>query len=123
MLAMLQQFSTPALAIALLIVLAVGLGQLLNPAVPELPAVGLIITASAPLLFLLRLRIAPPPEKRHPVTTSAAMGLGCAMIMIGIQRFGDDHRWLLGLALAALCAWMLYQRYHFRSGREPEPKD
>lgn len=120
---MLQRLYTPVFAIALLIVLAIGLGQWLNPGVPELPAIGLIITAIAPLAFLIRLRLAAPQEKRHPVVISAIMGLGCAMIMIGIQRFGDDHRWMLVLALLTLCAWMLYQRYHWRSDSRPTRRD
>ena len=120
---MLRSVYTPALTIMLLVGLAIGLAQWLNPDVPDLPALGLVITAIAPLAFLLRLRLAPPVEKRHPVSISASMGVGCAMIMIGIQRFGDDHRWLLILALLMLCAWMLYQRYHWRSdGRPPRSK-
>lgn len=120
---MLQRLYKPAFAITVLTVLAIGLGQLASPATPDLPAIGLITTAAAPLLFLLHVRLAPPSERRHPVMVSATMGLGCAVIMIGVQRFGDDHQWLLGLALITLCAWMLYQRYVWRAGAPADQQE
>lgn len=112
---MLKRLYPPVFVLMLLLALAIGASQLANPAVPALPAVGLILTAVAPLLFLLRIRIAPPAERTHPVIVSASMALGCAIIMIGIQRFGDEHQWLLVLALLALAGWMLYQRKIWRA--------
>lgn len=119
---MLQRFFTPSLAITLMVVLTVAIAQLVNPEVPDLVAAGLALTAAAPLFFLLWVRVRPPSDRHHPVTVSAIMGLGCAMIMIGIQRFGDQYRWLLIVALVALCAWMVYQRYHWRAGPKKPPE-
>lgn len=110
-----KRFSAPVFVLVLLMVVVIGLAQMVNPAVPAMLAAGLLLTAGAPLLFMAQARISPPAEKRHPVMISAAMGLGCAIIMIGNQRFGDQHQWLLILALLTLCLWMLYQRYVWRA--------
>ncbi len=114
-----SRFSTPAFIALLLLVLGLALVELMSPATPALPVLGLMLTAAAPLVFLVSTRLMPPQDRRHPVAVSASMGLGCAMIMVGVQRFGEDHQWLLGLALAALIAWMLYQRYYWRTSTQP----
>lgn len=117
---MLKRIYPPTFAGLLLLVLAVGVIQLFAPSTPPLPAAGVIVTAIAPLVFFLRLRIAASPPRTHPVLTSAAIGLGCVMIMIGIQRFGEQHAWLLQLGLASLIGWVIYQRWVWRGGNEPE---
>ncbi|TVS09699.1 MAG: hypothetical protein EA419_12335 [Wenzhouxiangella sp.] len=75
----------------------------------------MLVVALAPLGFLVRVRLSPPQAKRHPVAISALIGVGCAMIMVGIQRFGEHYNWLLMLALLTLVCWMLYQKYVWRS--------
>ncbi len=111
---LLQRCATPALILIWLTLLVIGLGLLAGPARPLLPAAGLVITAAAPLLFLLGTRVTRSDQRRHPVIISASMGLGCSISMVGIQRFGDSHQWVLILCLLALSLWMLYQRYIWR---------
>jgi hypothetical protein len=79
---------------------------------PLLIAGGLFLSAAAPLGFILR---APKTEARqHPVSVSALCGFGCVMVMVGIQRYGDQHQPMLVLALLALVAWMVYQKKIWR---------
>ncbi len=75
---------------------------------------GLGLTAAAPLAYLLYHLLRPETVTHHPVLISVVSGLGCVMVMVGIQRFGDQHQWILWLGLAALAAWMAYQRYILR---------
>ena len=104
-----------AFLLLLLALLGVAGAQLVDPAGAALPGLGLLVVVLAPLGFLIRIRLAPPRDKRHPVVISVLIGLGCAMIMVGIQRFGDQYNGLLALALLTLICWMLYQRYVWRS--------
>jgi len=97
------------------LVLAIGAMQLLDPVTPTLPAFGLTLTAIAPLIFLAWARRAPAGRRQHPVMVSVVMGLSLVCIMIGIQRFGQQHQWLLILALLALVGWMAYQRWVWRA--------
>ncbi len=103
-----------AFALLLLALVAIAGATLFDPAQPALPALGLLVVALAPLAFLVRARRLGSEEKRHPVVISALIGVGCAMIMVGIQRFGEHYNWLLMLALLTLVCWMLYQRYVWR---------
>lgn len=104
-----------AFLLLLLALLGVAAAQLVDPAGAALPGLGLLVVVLAPLGFLIRIRLSPSRDKRHPVVISALIGLGCAMIMVGIQRFGDQYNGLLALALLTLICWMLYQRYVWRS--------
>jgi hypothetical protein len=36
-----------------------------------------------------------------------------------VHRFGDQHQWILALALAALAGWMVYQRWFWRRPGPP----
>lgn len=99
------------------IVLYAGM-KLMDPATPALIAAGLMVCAGTPLVFLLRLK--KPATKEHPVIVSSLCGLGCVMIMVGVQRYGDEHQPLLAVALLVLIGWMLYQR---RIWRASGPRD
>ncbi|MFP4276108.1 MAG: hypothetical protein ACLFQ2_01665 [Wenzhouxiangella sp.] len=81
--------------------------------IPGMIPAGLLLAAGAPLAFLLR----PPrrPRRQHPVMISVLSGLGCAVIMVGIQRHGDQYQWALVTALMVLIGWVLYQRQVWRS--------
>lgn len=117
------KFFVIAYAGFLAVLLVVGAGQWYGGGTPALPAFGLMLTAVSPLIFLawVSQTRTQAQRKQHPVLVSAAMGLGCACIMIGIQRFGDQHQWLLILALLALVGWMGYQRWIWRAVRaKPE---
>ncbi|MFW5815566.1 MAG: hypothetical protein ACOCVP_01800 [Wenzhouxiangella sp.] len=114
----LQRLLSAAFGIALAgVVLYAGL-QLIDPATPALIAAGLGLCALAPLMFLLRAGQTSP--RQHPVLVSSLCGLGCVMIMIGIQRHGDQHQPILVIALLVLIAWMGYQRKIWRA---PGPQD
>ena len=102
------------------VLLVIGAAQWYGGAAPALPAFGLMLTAISPLLFLAWASRRPVGSQQHPVLVSASMGLGCVCIMIGIQRFGEQHQWLLILALMALVGWMGYQRYIWRLQRSTE---
>jgi hypothetical protein len=81
---------------------------------PALIAAGLALCAASPLIFLLR-----PPQpvvKQHPVLVSSLCGLGCAMIMVGVQRYGEQHQPVLIIALLVLVGWMGYQQKVWRAG-------
>lgn len=99
----------------LAVVFVIGAAQWHGGRVPALPAFGLMLTAISPLIFLAWASRVQVRRKRHPVLVSVAMGLGCVCIMIGIQRFGDQHQSLLILALLALVGWMGYQRWIWRA--------
>lgn len=104
------------------VLFGIGAGQWYGAVTPALPAFGLMLSAVSPLIFLAWASRVPVGHKQHPVLVSAAMGLGCACIMIGIQRFGEQHQWLLVLALLALVGWMGYQRWVWRAAADkPEP--
>lgn len=109
----LQRILTTAFAIALAGVLLYAGLQIVDPARPALIAAGLGLCAGAPLLFLLR--AGPSTPRAHPVLVSSLCGLGCVMIMVGIQRHGDQHQPILVIALLVLIAWMGYQRKIWRT--------
>ncbi|MGY6555356.1 MAG: hypothetical protein ACXIUM_12645 [Wenzhouxiangella sp.] len=109
-----------AYAALLSVLLVIAGAQWYGGGTPALPAFGLMLTASSPLVFLLWASRSAAGSKQHPVMVSASMGLGCVCIMIGIQRFGEQHQWLLVLALVALVGWMVYQRYIWRQQATPE---
>lgn len=88
--------------------------KLMSPATPALIAAGLGLCAGAPLAFLLR--PGKSVERQHPVLISSLCGLGCVMIMVGIQRFGDEHQSMLVIAALVLIGWMAYQRKVLRAG-------
>ncbi|MEE4639443.1 MAG: hypothetical protein V2J42_11965 [Wenzhouxiangella sp.] len=95
-------------------VLAYAGFKLADPSTPALLAAGLGLCAAAPLMFLLR-----PPKpavRQHPVLISSLCGLGCVMIMVGVQRYGEHHQPLLIIALLILIGWMGYQRKIWRAG-------
>ena len=86
--------------------------QLVTGNTPLLIAGGLFLSAAAPLGFMFR---APKTEtKQHPVSVSALCGFGCVMVMVGIQRYGDQHQPMLIAALLALITWMVYQKKIWR---------
>lgn len=82
---------------------------------PLLPALGLALAAAAPLGFMIRHWNRPGSGLEHPVAISALSGFGCVMIMIAIQRFGQQYQWVLLAGLAGLIAWMAWQRWVWRS--------
>ncbi len=88
---------------------------LLTTPTPLLISSGLAVAAAAPFVFMVG-RISTPQEgmRQHPVLTSVICGFGCVMTMFGVHRFGDQHQWVLWLALLALCLWMAWQRYVWR---------
>ncbi len=88
---------------------------LLTTTLPPLVSGGLVVAAAAPFVFMVGRISGPQDEKRqHPVFTSVICGFGCVMTMFGVHRFGDQHQWVLWLALIALCLWMAWQRYIWR---------
>lgn len=107
-----------ALAV-LLIAIACLAAWLIAGDYPLMLGLGLLLAAAVPLAFLLRQALRPQPGKQHPVMVSVGCGLGCVMIMVAIQRFGEQHQWVLVPALAALCGWMGYQRWCLRRAGKP----
>ena len=108
-----KQLLSRLLLISLLAVSAFAVWLLIEGQTPLLISGGLLLCALAPMAFLLY-----PPKaqsRQHPVLISALIGLGCVMMMAGIQRFGDDHKPLLGLAVAVLLAWMFFQKKVWRA--------
>lgn len=100
---------------AVLLVTAIALALGTTPAMLWL---GLGLSALPAPGFLMLQRHTPPARKQeHPVLVSVLIGFGCVITMIGIQRFGEDHRWIAILSLLALVAWMLYQRFYWRTIR------
>lgn len=97
------------------VVFTIAAAQWYRGSTPILPVLGLMLTALSPLVFLAWSSRARVRHKQHPVLVSASMGLGCVCIMIGIQRFGQQHQWLLILGLLALVGWMAYQRWIWRA--------
>ena len=109
-----KTFIEIALALGLTGLAGLGLALLAGDR-PMLLGAGLTLAAATPLGFLLATRIRRPAEQHHPVMISVGCGFGCVLVMFGVHRFGDQHQWILGLALSALIAWMLYQRYLWQS--------
>lgn len=109
-----------AYAVLLSVLFVIAAAQWYGGGTPALPAFGLMLTASSPLIFMAWASRSAAGSKQHPVLVSASMGLGCVCIMIGIQRFGEQHQWLLILALIALFGWMGFQRYIWRQTAAPE---
>ena len=97
-----------------LVLLMTGIYLLTTP-MPPLVAGGLAVAAAAPFVFMVG-RVSAPQQgmRQHPVLTSVICGFGCVMTMFGVHRFGDQHQWVLWLALLALCLWMAWQRYVWR---------
>lgn len=93
--------------------------KLAGSSTPALVASGLGLCAAAPLIFLLR--PTKPTPRQHPVLISSLCGLGCVMIMVGVQRYGEEHQPLLIIALMVLIGWLVYQRKIWRSGDPPDP--
>lgn len=99
---------------AQLVLLVTGIYLLTTP-VPTLVSSGLALAAAAPFVFMVTtLSTDIKRQRRHPVMTSVLCGFGCVMTMFGVHRFGDQHQWVLWLALIALCLWMIWQRYVWR---------
>ncbi|MFU8830770.1 MAG: hypothetical protein ACNA7J_01325 [Wenzhouxiangella sp.] len=86
---------------------------------PALLGLGLGLSAAAPLIFLLHHKMRPSEDRYHPVLVSVLSGFGCVMTMVGVHRFGDQHQWILALALVALAGWMVYQRWFWRRPETP----
>lgn len=82
---------------------------------PSLAGLRLGLTAAAPLTYMIRHWKAIGGGREHPVAISALSGLGCVMIMVAVQRFGDQHQWLLLPALFSLGAWVAWQRWVWRA--------
>lgn len=103
----------PAAAILIALTLA-GLAAVAGPA-PLLPGLGLAVSAAAPAFFIIWTALTRHNGTRHhPVLVSVISGFGCVMTLVGVYRFGDQYQWLLILALAAICIWMVWQRYVWR---------
>ncbi len=95
-----------------------GLGMwLLSTPRPALSGLGLALAASPPLLFLLAQRRIHGNSRDHPILVSVLSGLGCVMTMVGSQRFGEQHQWIVALALLSLVTWVAYQRWILRASR------
>lgn len=106
----------------LLVLLTVfAASRLIDPAVPNLAATGLLVCAAAPLGFLVWTRYRCGGERHHPVLVSSTSGLGCVMIMVSILRYGDAHSYLLGLGVLILTGWMVYQRKYWRKDSRAHP--
>lgn len=99
-----------AIAVPALALVLAGAGLAVFQQADWLFPVGLAAAAGAPLSYMFRHRSFERPLRHHPITVSGISGLGCVMVMIGSQRFGDDPAWALPSALAALVIWMLWQR-------------
>jgi hypothetical protein len=108
-----KQIIARLLLIGLAGMAAFAIVQILKAETPLMISIGLLLCALAPMTFVLF-----PPrtdQKQHPVIISALIGLGCVMIMIGIQRFGASHQPMLGLAVAVLVIWMIFQKTIWRA--------
>jgi hypothetical protein len=112
--------SLPEIGLATLLLALLGLAAwLATQGLPPMLPAGLGLSAGAPLAFLLWTRKHRGP-RNHPVLVSVFSGFGCVMSMVGVQRFGEQHQWIAALALLALVAWMIYQRWFWR--RQPSPE-
>lgn len=107
-------------AIVLLALLAAGAALAAWLSAPWPFTAGLALAAGAPLFFIAHhaLVAASRPLRYHPLGISIASGLGCVMTLAGEYRFGS-FGWVVGCALLALVAWMLWQR-RMRSSRPGE---
>lgn len=105
----------PVVAVLALLVAAAALAGWQSA--PWLFTVGLVLAAGAPLFFIVHHAVVggTRPLRYHPLGISIASGLGCVMTLAGEYRFGD-FGWVVGCALLALVAWMLWQR-RMRSSR------
>ncbi len=108
-----KRWPQAALLVFLLACLVLA-GWLLAGPRPPMLGLGLALAAASPLLFLLVQRARPSQVRHHPILVSGGSGLGCVMVMVGIQRFGEQHQWILLPCLGALIAWMAYQRWILR---------
>jgi len=76
-----------------------GVWQTLHGSTPRLPWLGLILTASAPLVYVLRTFAGRPGPNigTHPVEYSVVAGLGLAVTLAMAWRFGpgagNAHIW------------------------------
>lgn len=98
------------LAVAALVVL---LGATLLPWLDGAPwpfLIGPALAAAAPLAAVVHYWLTRRRPRHHPVAVSVLSGFGCVITMVGIQRFGPAHEWLLPTAGAALAVWLLWQR-------------
>ncbi len=108
-----KQFFSRLLLTGLAGVTAFASIQLVNGHMPVMISGGLLLCALAPMAFVL---FTPRTgDNQHPVLVSALIALGCVMIMVGIQRFGEAHEPMLVLAVAVLATWMLFQRKVWRA--------
>ncbi|QOC21599.1 hypothetical protein IC757_11165 [Wenzhouxiangella sp. AB-CW3] len=100
--------------VVLLALLITGTWLLTTPTPPMIGG-GLMLAAAAPFVFMISSLNAPADAaRRHPVMISVLCGFGAVVTMFGVHRFGDQHQWVLWLALLALCLWMVWQRYVWR---------
>lgn len=99
---------------AILVATLLLAGWLIIGTRPPLLGLGLALSAGAPLAYMVRHWNNRGNVREHPVAISALAGLGCVMIMVAVQRFGDQHQWILLPALANLAAWMAWQRWVLR---------
>jgi len=107
------------LTLLVFLLAALGLaGYLLTGSRPSMFGLGLGMAAAAPLLYLVHQWLQPEKVLHHPVLVSVSSGLGCVIVMVGIQRFGEHHQWILVPSLAVLVIWMVYQRWVLR--RSPD---
>ena len=112
-----MSYRLPSFALTLLsaLLLAVAGALALGPT-PALLWLGLGLSAlPAPGFLLLQRCNQTPQVRQHPVLVSVLIGFGCVITLIGVQRFGEAHRWIAFLALLALVAWMLFQRFCWRN--------
>ncbi|NBD95976.1 MAG: hypothetical protein GVY11_05820 [Gammaproteobacteria bacterium] len=94
------------------VVLATLLGTTLVPWLDGAPwrfVLGPALAAGAPLAGIVHHSLTGSRPHHHPLAISVLSGLGCVITMVGIQRFGPAHDWLLPCAGAALAAWLLWQ--------------
>ncbi|TVQ29841.1 MAG: hypothetical protein EA370_14460 [Wenzhouxiangella sp.] len=100
--------------LAALVAASILAGWLLMTPRPAMLGLGLGLASGAPLLFLLYQAARPRPVQQHPVMVSVLSGLGCVVVMVAVQRFGEHHQWVLLPGLGALGSWMAYQRWILR---------
>lgn len=109
----------------MLVALVVVAIHAFTQAVPVLAPLGLLMAASAPLVYFGWLYSAgskpgSEPLEAHPVLPSAVAGLGAVISAVAVYRFGDDWRGYLAAGIAALIGWMIYVRW---AAKPDAPKD
>jgi len=79
---------------------------------------GPIISALAPLLFVLGARRWAMVSERdpHPVMVSVIAGLGVVLAMVASTRFGEQYESHVVAAGLALAAWLIWVRWVWRDG-------